>query len=131
MPLPWVRLDSTIASNHKVLMLVSERNYRAVCAYVFGLAYSGQHGTDGYIPKAALPFIHATSKDAQALVEVMLWHKTSGGWQINDWRDYQPSSEETDRRGQRARWLNCRRWHPAECDCSPAPPAGRPEKSFG
>jgi hypothetical protein len=129
--LPWVRLDANIASNHKVLTLIGDRNYRAVTAYIFGLAYCGQHGTDGYIPNAALPFLHATTKDAGALVDVTLWHEAVGGWQVNDWREYQPSTDETDRRGQRARWLNCRRWHPAGCGCSPKPPAVRPEKSFG
>lgn len=131
MSLPWVRLDTAIASNHKVLQLIGDKNHRAVTAYIFGLAYCGQQGTDGYIPKAALPFLHATSKDARALVDAALWHEESGGWQVNDWREYQPSTVETDRRGQRARWLNCRRWHGPECMCSPAPPAGRPETAFG
>ncbi|MFM1964923.1 MAG: phage Dori [Actinomycetota bacterium] len=130
MSLPWVRLDSSIATNHKILQLVGDRNHKAIAAYMFGLAYCGQHGTDGFIPRAALPFMHASIKEARALVDVVLWHEVAGGWQVNDWRDYQPSSEESDRRGQRARWLNCRRWHPADCDCSPAPPPGRPERSL-
>lgn len=131
MSLPWVRLDAGIAMNHKMLQLIEGRNHRAALVYVFGLAYCGQQGTDGYIPKAALPFLHATSKDAAALVDVALWHQESGGWQVNDWREYQPSTVETDRRGQRARWLNCQRWHEKGCGCSPKPAAGRPESAFG
>lgn len=130
MSLPWVRLDTSIAQNYKVLTLVGDRNHRAVAAYVFGLAYCGQQGTDGYIPKAALPFIHATAKDAQALCEVGLWHHEGGGYQVNDWREYQPSNDETDRRGQRAKWMNCRRWHAKGCDCSPPPPSRQPAKEW-
>jgi hypothetical protein len=122
MSLPWVRLDSGIGQNYKVLALLGDKKHRAFTAYVLGLAYCGQQGSDGYIPKAALPFLHATTKDAADLMAVMLWHDAPGGYQVNDWTDYQPSDEDAQRRGQRARWMNCRRWHPAECDCSPPPP---------
>lgn len=131
MSLPWIRLDTSIAQNYKVLDLVGNRNHRAVAVYVFGLAYAGQQGTGGYIPRAALPFLHATPKDAEALCQVGLWHAEHGGWQVNDWAEYQPSDDTTARRSARAKWLNCQRWHPKGCTCAPKPPDGPPERSFG
>lgn len=131
MSLPWVRLDSTITQNYKILILVGDKKHRAISAYLFALAWSGHQGSDGFIPTSALPFIHATKADAAALENVMLWHSVPGGWEINDWKEYQPSNSETERRSQRAKWLNCRRWHEAHCRCSPPPPAGPPEQSIG
>jgi hypothetical protein len=72
MGLPWVRLDTQMPTNPKVLDLV------AAYAKLAGLKQNqtgdtvppnreergGQHGTDGFIPETALPFIHATRKDA-------------------------------------------------------------------
>jgi hypothetical protein len=124
--LNWVRLDTSIPANFKVLQLVGDKDFRAISVYIFGLAYAGAQGTNGFIPKAALPFLHATPKDATTLVSVALWHKESGGWQINDWAEYQPSSDDAERRAQRAKWMNCRRWHAPECDCSPPPPPDKP-----
>ncbi len=79
MGLPWVRLDTQLASNPKVLELVDNRRHKAAFAYVCGLGYSGVHGTDGYLPSNCLPFIHATRTDAQHLVEVGLWVPAPGG----------------------------------------------------
>ncbi len=74
MGLPWVRLDTQFPSNPKVLELTSSNRWRAAFVYLTGLAYCGQHGTDGYLPEASLPFIHATKRDADELVKVGLWH---------------------------------------------------------
>jgi hypothetical protein len=58
-----------------------------------------------------LPFIHATKGDAMALCDIGLWHAKPGGYEINDWADYQPSNEETQRRKDRARAAAMKRWH--------------------
>lgn len=112
MGLPWVRLDSQFGSNPKILYLVEDKKFRAAFAYVAGLAYAGSHGTDGFIPAAALPFLHATKSDAAALVEVGLWIEDMGGWEINSWAEFQPSNEETQARKKKARDAALRRWHP-------------------
>ena len=54
MSLPWVRLDSNIASHDKVLRAVGDRGKPAMAVYMFGLGWSGGHLTDGHIPAAAL-----------------------------------------------------------------------------
>jgi hypothetical protein len=110
MGLPWVRLDTQFASNPKVLELVADRKFKAAFAYVCSLGYSGVHGTDGFLPANCLPFIHASRPDAHSLVEVGLWLLAPGGWEINGWLDFQESSEETQKRKERAQKGAIARW---------------------
>ena len=64
MGLPWIRLDTTLADNPKILGLLDERDgHRAAFVWVCCLTYSGKHGTDGFIPKAAMPFVHGRAAD--------------------------------------------------------------------
>lgn len=122
MPLPWVRLDTTLPSNPKILTLLADKDgHRAAFVYTCSLAYAGSHGTDGYIPGAALPFIHCRQVDASRLVKHRLWWEKDGGWVINGWHEFQQSTEETQERARRAqeasRKANCVRWHGEECGC--------------
>lgn len=110
MGLPWIRLDTTLASNPKVLSLVDDKKHRAVMVYILGLTYSGGHGLDGFIPRAALPFIHATQADAKALVQVGMWIESAGGWHVNGWDEFQVSDEETKARRKRAQEAAAIRW---------------------
>ena len=112
MALPWVRLDSQFPSNPKVLALVEDKSWRAIVGYIGGLAYSGAHGTDGFLPKSSLPFLHSTAREAAALVSVGLWVPAgAGGWDVNGWAEYQPSNEETAERSRKAREAAHIRWH--------------------
>jgi hypothetical protein len=124
MGLPWVRLDTGIATNHKMLTLIAHKQHRAITAYVFGLAYCGGQGSDGFIPAAALPFIHATKRDAQHLVDAGLWHVSdiTPGWIVNDWGDYQPTQDDREARTTKSRKGNCIRWHGHACGCWRDPP---------
>ena len=121
MALPWVRLDTGLPDHPKVLELIESKKHRAALAFVFGLAYSGRHETDGFVPKSALPFLHATRADAVALVEARLWHYADGGYQINDWEEYQPTSEVSKVRlaslRQAARKGGCAKNHEPGCEC--------------
>ena len=115
MGLPWVRLDTQFPSNPKVLELVAKKQQPAAFAYLCSLAYAGQHGTDGYIPAYALPFIHATKGIAKQLVDVGLWHPAPNGWEINGYDEFQVSDEAAKARRERAqkgaakRWANARK----------------------
>lgn len=121
MSLPWIRLDTAIADHPKMLALIDGKKHKAALGYLLGLTYAGRHELDGYIPKAALPFIHATTADAKALCDVGLWIPRPGGWQINGWEDFQISSQESKDRKARAQAngsrMNCIRWHGADCGC--------------
>lgn len=118
--LPWVRLDTAFGDNPKVLGLIGERKHRAVLAYVLGLAYSGKHELGGFIPRGALPVLHATTGDARALVDARLWHETPKGWQINDFGDYQVTNVTQENRINAAKVAACKRWHTQPCSkCLP------------
>ena len=121
MALPWVRLDTQFASNPKVIALISAKKHRAIVLYVCALGYAGAHQTDGFIPSAALPFLHGTAKDAVDLVMARLWHCTEGGWGINDWDEYQESKDAAQQRWaqkkQAGRKAACTRWHEEGCTC--------------
>lgn len=121
MALPWVRLDTGLPDHPKILALIDARKHRAALAYVFGLAYCGRHETDGFIPRAALPFLHASTTDANALVEARLWQHAEGGYQVKDWAEYQPTSEVSRRRlddlKRAARKGGCVKNHGPGCEC--------------
>jgi len=111
MPLPWVRLDTAFPYNPKLLAMLSERDgHRAGLVYLCGLAYSGAHGTDGFISREALPFIHGRQSDADRLVKHVFWRPQPGGWLINGWAEFQESSEETQARRRRAQAGAAARW---------------------
>lgn len=109
--LNWSRLDANIATNHKTLALLGVKGGdHALLVNLFSHGYCAGHGTDGFIPKAALGTFHGTTKDAALLVEVGLWDDADGGWEVHDWTEYQPTSEETQKRSQRARDAAAKRW---------------------
>ena len=110
MGLPWVRLDTQFASNPKMLELASAGRWRSAFVYISALAYSGAHGTDGYLPSTCLMFLHATKKEAKDLVDAGLWHPDTGGWQINGWDEFQISDEAAKDRRDRARKAALKRW---------------------
>ncbi len=122
MSLPWVRLDSNIASHDKVLRLMAEREGpRAFALYVCGLGYCGGHGTDGHVPEYALPFLHGTERHARMLVKVGLWEPADDGWHVRNWTERQELAvvSATKRAAQRlaARRTNCIRYHGPDCGC--------------
>jgi hypothetical protein len=120
--LPWVRLDSNIASHDKILALLAERDgVKAAWMYVCSLGYCGGHGTDGLINFASLPFIHGTKRLAAMLVEHDLWTPDPQGWRIPKWSDRQQSTGATEQiraaQAAGARKANCVRWHGPGCGC--------------
>ena len=124
MSLPWVRLDANIASHDKTLKAIGERGKPAMAVYMFGLAWSGGHVTDGHIPCVALPMIHGTTKDADLLVRVGLWDPDpdGDGWWVHNWGQRQEASEITESKRRKAaeagRRSGCvRKGHPPSCTC--------------
>lgn len=108
----WVRLDSSFPRNHKLLALLGmSSGHRGAVLYLCGLAYAGEQGTDGFIPREALAMLHGRPVDAVHLVDVGLWHKDPGGWTVHDWEHYQPSTEEQHMRSKRARAAAAARWN--------------------
>jgi hypothetical protein len=110
--LPRVRLDTAFPYNPKLLAMVAEKDgHRAGLVYVCSLGYSGAHGTDGFIPREALPFIHGRPADAARLVRHGFWREQPGGWLVNGWTDFQESSADTQERRKRAQDAARARWN--------------------
>lgn len=117
MPLPWVRLDTAFPYNPKLLAMIGEKDgHRAALVYLCSLAYSGAHGTDGFISREALPFIHGRASDADRLVRHVFWRSQPGGWLINGWTEFQESSVETQDRRKRAQAAAQSRWDKARAN---------------
>lgn len=92
MPLPWVRLDTSMPDHPKIIDLCDRGDAGIAAAFVWvcSLAYSGKHGTDGFIPKAVLGRLNGKPKHAQLLVAHRLWDELPPkGWQIHGWEEYQ------------------------------------------
>ena len=125
MSLPWVRLDSNLATHDKILSLLDEKPaataYQAAFSYVCSLGYCGGHSTDGLIPFSAVPFIHGTHKTAELLVKHFLWAPDPLGWRLPHWGDRQQSDAVTksikNARRAAAGKGNCVRWHGPDCKC--------------
>lgn len=120
--LPWVRLDTAMPDNPKILQLCEVKDgHRAAFVYCCSLSYAGKHGTNGFIPTGALPRINGRPADGARLVDVGLWLPATGGWEIHDWSAYQQTSDSTAkvRAAQKAgsRKGNCVRWHGDDCGC--------------
>jgi hypothetical protein len=111
MAMQWVRLDTAFPSNPKLLAMLGEKDgHRAALVYVCGLAWSGGHGTDGFITSEALPFIHARKADCERLVRHGFWLPQPGGWLVKDWLEFQVSSSEMEQRRRRAQAAAAARW---------------------
>jgi hypothetical protein len=120
MTLPWVRLDANIASHDKTLELISRKDgYRAFTVYICGLGYAGGHGTDGFIPRLALPLIHGTTRHGEMLVDVVLWRPEPNGWSIHNWADRQElefvAAGKREMKRMASAKGNCSRWHGPTC----------------
>jgi hypothetical protein len=122
--LPWVRIDTGIASHDKTLGLLADpspKRWQAISSYMFGIAWSGEHGTDGFIPTTALPFIHGTKATANLLMQYGFWEPVAQGWRIHNFETRQEltvvtaAKKEAQRVG--ALMANCKRWHGDSCGC--------------
>lgn len=73
MGLPWVRLDTSMPDNPKLLGLLAEKDgHRAAFVWVCCLSYAGKHGTDGFIPREAVSRVNGRNVDMAHLVRVGL-----------------------------------------------------------
>lgn len=122
MPLPWVRLDSNIATHDKILALLddaSPKRWQAAFSYVSALGWCGGQGTGGIIRSSALGFVHGDKKTADLLCKYDLWHEFPGGWTIHNYATRQQTPEaaeatismlsEAGKRGA------CAHWHAPGC----------------
>lgn len=122
MALPWVRLDSNIAAHDKILDLLNDpspRKWQAVASYMFSIGWSGGQGTDGRIPRAALPMVHGTETTARLLCKYRLWEARTADWLIVNYAERQQldaiTAGKAEARRVAAEKANCTRWHGPLC----------------
>lgn len=110
MGLMWIRLDTTMFDNPKLLYLQEDKQHRAIVAHLQAMCYSGRHNLGGFVPKAALRVFGATPADADQLVQHDLWRPAPGGWDINGWNEFQLASDEATKRSEKAKKAAAARW---------------------
>lgn len=89
----WLRIDDTVPTHRKHL----KAGPAAAWLWVCGIAYCQRHLTDGFIPEEALALLGvAKGSDALAskLVEVGLFCRVDGGYQVHDYLDLNASRDE-------------------------------------
>ena len=91
MPLPWVRLDTAMPDNPKIIDLcdTGDAGMAAAFVWVCSLAYAGKHSTEGFIPRGMLARLNGRAKHAKLLVDHRLWDDLPPkGWRIHSWDEY-------------------------------------------
>jgi hypothetical protein len=114
--MPWVRLDEQFPDHPKVQVVGPLASWLHVCA----LAYCNRLLTDGFVPTnkvgtladfsevwdqpdGAADFGVDPYRLADRLCEARMWKKVTGGYQLHDYHDYQPSrADEHEKRRQKA-----------------------------
>lgn len=98
----WTRIDDGFRTNIKVRKAGPD----GVLLYLYGLLHCNTNLTDGYIDDVFLPQIYAdafcrTPKvTVKKLVECGLWIRMEGGYQVNDYLEYNFTKEEIEKRRQ-------------------------------
>jgi hypothetical protein len=115
MGLPWIRLDTSMPDNPKILGLLEERDgHRAAFVWVCCMAYAGKHETAGFIPREAASRVNARTADLKRLVASDLLIENAGGWDIRGWDEFQLSDEAAQVRRDKAKKAAAARWSKTE-----------------
>ena len=92
----YVKLDDDFEDHPKVLAIPRPLRNAAVGVYARGLMYSCRHESDGALPVGKFD----AAEDAEpvaALVTAGLWHEDGTSYVINDYLDWNRSSDEIER----------------------------------
>ncbi len=98
----WIRIDDQIAHHPKF----NDAGPVASWLWVCGNGYCNKYLTDGFIPETALKTIGSVTnpgKWAEKLVEVGLWERRAGGYQVHDFHDHNPTAAEVKEKRRRDR----------------------------
>lgn len=95
----WFRLEGRGAFHHKVVAAGDEA-YGAWCR---AGQWSSDQLTDGFVPESIAKQINRKQKIWDRLVLVVLAHKVDGGYQIHDYLDFNPCSEQERARREETR----------------------------
>lgn len=108
--LQWIRLDTSFPDNPKIMELVDSNQHRVVVGHLSMMCHVGKTGTDGYFAEGALRRYAITKRDANLAVESGLWIPSPGGYEVNDWAEYQVADDAAKARSDKARKAAQKRW---------------------
>lgn len=98
----WLKLDDAFPDHPKLGML-SDLAVLGGWLWVSGLCYCGRYLTDGFVPHGQVgkladfrEFGVDVREVASRLVDVGLWERTEGGYQVHDYLKYNPSRADHD-----------------------------------
>ena len=115
MGLQWIRLDTAMPDNPKILGLLTEKEgHRAAFVWLCCMAYAGKHETAGFVPREAASRVNARMADLARLVAVDLLTECAGGWDIKGWDEFQLSDESAHARREKAKNAAAVRWSKRE-----------------
>ena len=101
----WGKIDDNLALHPKVMRAGNE----AMGLWVRALSYACQQLTDGFISHEIVT-VFGGDAGALKLVDVGLWHVVDGGYEFNDWCEYQPTRDQVlaDREAAKERMAKAR-----------------------
>ena len=90
----WIKLEDSFPDHPKIAAL-SDRAFRV---HISALCYCGKYLTNGVIPApiANKICVNNGSRIIKRLVEIGLWSRVEGGYEINDYLKYQTSKEQAE-----------------------------------
>ena len=85
----WIKLDDQFPDHPKVDSL----SHGAFRLHVAGMCHAGRYLSDGLIETSRVPrLIHGYRPSMlKELIDVGLWHPVEGGWEINDFVEWNKS----------------------------------------
>ena len=97
----WIRVDDKLANHPKILRagagLGGDGAAIALGMFHWGLSYSCEYFTDGFLPREIVAGCRHTRrplKVAAVFEAVNLWEAIEGGWRIHDFHDWNLSADE-------------------------------------
>ena len=90
----WIKLEDSFPDHPKISQL-SDKAFRV---HISALCYCGKYLTDGVIPApiANRLCVNNGSRVIKRLVEIGLWSRVEGGYEINDYLKYQTSKAQAE-----------------------------------
>jgi hypothetical protein len=111
MGLAWIRLDTSMPDNPKILGLETVKDgHRAAFMWLKCMCYAGKHGTAGFVPREAITRLGGRNADMRILVDHGFVTESAGGWDINGWDEFQVADEEAKARREKAQRAAAVRW---------------------
>ncbi|MET9262358.1 hypothetical protein [Amycolatopsis sp. NPDC004079] len=96
----WFKVDDGFNSHPKALAAGAA----AIGLWTLAGSWSSANLTDGFVPDYVLPRLDADGPAyAEKLAAVGLWRRTRGGFLFHDWADYNPNSDDAQRKRKAAR----------------------------